>query len=71
MQACTNVNPANVGKTVEIVAVFYPEIPAHARMIGKIGKIVQAIKSRNQYKLDMHEGGTWDAAPQNIKILTD
>jgi hypothetical protein len=52
------------GTAVRICAVHFD---LHRPLIGKTGVVKCFVKSRGLYKVDLHDGSKWEAAPGNIK----
>jgi len=65
------VDPGNEGKRVEIIAVTNPDVNGRRKMIGRVGIIKKAVKSRNVYVLVDHQGEyLWESQPENVKIVS-
>lgn len=55
------------GDKVRIVAVAWPNLPEHARFVGRIGVMRRYIKSRRVVEVMFDDGSRRDVFPCNVE----
>ncbi len=59
------VDKANIGRTATIINTAFED---HRTMVGKVGVIVRAVKTRNVYEIRLPEGKLWTSFPENVRL---
>jgi len=55
------------GDKVRIIGVVYPNMPEHAKFIGRVGVMRRYIKSRRVVEVVFNDGSRRDAYPCNVE----
>jgi hypothetical protein len=58
-----------IGSQVRIVGVAFPDVPHHARFIGKVGTVMKVLKTKREV-LVLTDIGRRYAFPENLEALT-